>query len=499
MITKQQRPAQNGEMYGNHTPETATHFTYLDSQDIPREGHLSNAELGCNVNKEEATTEERPLEIPQGWLWSDEMDAPSLSAHGMTRLMENARQYIHQSQQGECVDQEIETVIQQGYVDNAQRIQQVQERVLLLENKATAAKSPQQRTRIARAIGQQKKLIEGLQVQDGMFDDAQVTRTVQQVLAERERKMIDAAIDQRIEANRYPWQMINSEYIPDAVMTQIVQYYQQLIGSKGRNRDGYGTIRIPGVMSTQSPDDRQLLTEYNIDIGYNKMVSRSELQEAGVFFVNTVGEGEQPIFGVPIPDETQPDGYLHVENKVLLTKEELQKVYDYQQAQGYGIGDYDPDDVVMDMIMLNVRGGESRFGTRSSAAITFMGDSERINKYGKTSSPFVGDSDDELPGQFGGALKYKDGTSLRLTAVQAALINRCQDYPGMSEMYDENTQHDQRYISASQYIREIYLPQPTKREVFDAIKQGAFTARERAWVGGFDQEEAAALASNRIL
>jgi len=222
-------------------PETATHFTDLDSQDIPREGHLSNAELGCNVNKEEATTEERPLEIPQGWLWSDEMDAPSLSAHGMTRLMEDARQYIHQSQQGECVDQEIETVIQQGYVDNAQRIQQVQERVLLLENKATAAKSPQQRTRIARAIGQQKKLIEGLQVQDGMFDDAQVTRTVQQVLAERERKMIDAAIDQRIEANRYPWQMINSEYIPDAVMTQIVQYYQQLIGSKGRNRDGYGT------------------------------------------------------------------------------------------------------------------------------------------------------------------------------------------------------------------------------------------------------------------
>ncbi len=124
-------------------PETATHFTYLDGQDIPREGHLSNAELGCNVNKEEATTEERPPEIPQGWLWSDEMDTPSLSAHGMTRLMKNARQYIHQSQQGECVDQEIETVIQQGYVDNAQRIQQVQERVLLLENKATAAKSPQ--------------------------------------------------------------------------------------------------------------------------------------------------------------------------------------------------------------------------------------------------------------------------------------------------------------------------------------------------------------------
>ena len=56
-----------------------------------------------------------------------------------------------------------------------------------------------------------------------MFDDAQVARTVQQVLAERERKMIDAAIDQRIEANRYPWQMINSEYIPDVVMTQIVQ------------------------------------------------------------------------------------------------------------------------------------------------------------------------------------------------------------------------------------------------------------------------------------
>lgn len=86
MITEQQRAAQTSEMYGNHIPETATHSTYLDSQDIPREGHLSNAELGCNVNKEEATTEERPLEIPQGWLWSDEMDAPSLSAHGMTRL-----------------------------------------------------------------------------------------------------------------------------------------------------------------------------------------------------------------------------------------------------------------------------------------------------------------------------------------------------------------------------------------------------------------------------
>jgi len=51
MITEQQRAAKNSEMYGNRIPETATHFTYLDSQDIPREGHLSNAELGCNVNK----------------------------------------------------------------------------------------------------------------------------------------------------------------------------------------------------------------------------------------------------------------------------------------------------------------------------------------------------------------------------------------------------------------------------------------------------------------
>lgn len=149
-------------------------------------------------------------------------------------------------------------------------------------------------------------------------------------------------------------------------------------------------------------------------------------------------------------------------------------MYNFQQREGYGIGDLDPDDVVMDMIAADQ--------VRNTRGYNLVG-VERINKYGNTSSLFVDNEGDTLPESFGGCFEI-DGKQYRLSSVQADLINGHRDFPGVSEMYQSScVAWDQRYMTASQYVRYIYSPLPTPKEAFHAIKEGSSTKRERDWLG----------------
>lgn len=160
--------------------------------------------------------------------------------------------------------------------------------------------------------------------------------------------------------------------------------------------------------------------------------------------------------------------------KALLTKEQFKEVYDYQQKYGYGIGDLDPDDVVMDMIAADSVRGTRRYNISGA---------ERINKYGETSSLFVGNDGTPLPGSFGGSVVI-EGKMYRLSVVQADLINGDKNYPGVSEMYDDiSVAWDQRYMTASQYVKHMYAPPPTSEDAFYAIKGGSPTIREMKWLG----------------
>lgn len=282
---------------------------------------------------------------------------------------------------------------------------------------------------------------------------------------------LQRAIQERIESNRYPWTMPNADRIPSRVMETMKELHEIMISRKGYDRSSIHAdeVRVSGVFD---------LAGVSIDIDvkpiFDNYYSRKQLMDSGLYFVNTVGEAEQKILDCTIENA---DGVMvDFGKRALLSEDELKTIYEYQQEHGYGIDGADPDDVVMDMIVAD------RIRTGRDHNLE-LGTVERIHKYGATSSPFLEMEGQALPGTFGGIVKL-NGISHRLTSVQAVLINGDPRYPGLSEMPSSRTMHDQRYLTAGDYVKYIYIPPPTEEEAFSAIKQGGFTSRELGWTGG---------------
>ena len=279
---------------------------------------------------------------------------------------------------------------------------------------------------------------------------------------------LERAVSDRIAADRYPWTMPGAEKVDPKKIENMLKYYRILIEHQAFGDSTEDEVRIPGLM----PDEIASLEHRGVTpVRGHNVFSREDLRRAGVFFVNTVGEGEQPIFGEVITDR---EGRFDPRKKAFLTEEEFKRVYNFQQREGYGIGDLDPDDVVMDMIAADQ--------VRNTRGYNLVG-VERISKYGNTSSLFVDNEGDTLPESFGGWFEI-DEKQYRLSSVQTNLINGHRDFPGVSEMYQSSrVAWDQRYMTASQYVRYIYSPLPTPKEAFHAIKGGSSTKRERDWLG----------------
>jgi len=104
------------------------------------------------------------------------------------------------------------------------------------------------------------------------------------------------------------------------------------------------------------------------DIKSGRM-TRGTLLDAGYVFQNRLGDGEKPLISGQIADPDDPNNALDFTDRVLLTGEELQKVYVYQQAHPdlFGLDGENLDDVRKDMLsFLYDATYEPPFGSRQN-------------------------------------------------------------------------------------------------------------------------------------
>lgn len=372
-------------------------------------------------------------------------------------------------------------------VNFSDKIKEVRQSVVRLERMIESAKDDRQKERMQKALAKSMTRLEWLESEHGAVDKGSLSKKIRQLLESRATNEIDAyanraveeleaAIVERIESNKYPWTMITANLVSDSSMEQMRRYYDRFVQSRDRQSaevSDTAYIRVPGLFD--DPEARKLFEAHDIHQdsatgGY----SRKELAAIGVFFVNTVGEGEKRVMSGVIKDN---QGKLDLTRKAFLTKEELDRVYAYQRRNGYGIGDIDPDDVVMDMIVADTVRESSQQRKYDLKGV------ERIDKYGPASSLFIGGDSRHLPGGFGGDIQIDGLGTRRFTAVQVDLINGHKDYIGLSEM-DLNIDRadwDQRYMTARQYVDYVYVAPPTPEEVYYAIAGGHATKREMAW------------------
>ncbi len=311
--------------------------------------------------------------------------------------------------------------------------------------------------------------------------DPRVITVVKETLTEKDKQLIEQTISDRIEADKLPWTMPNPKVSPEIL--EIFKGWCEIIveqSSEPRAQDSYW---VPAPSSGEYDEkDQALLARIGIEPQSRRQFTRAELQQAGVFFLNRVGEGEQPIFGVPIPDPQSEGGVFNVQNRSFLTREEFDKVYRYQQEHGYGIGERDPKDVQRDMVMYGLR-PEYRNDWVGMKA----GGQGRENKFRTARSPFVDSGFYVKDSGFGALVSAKffagEHKSRRMNTLSVHLINGHPDYPGLSEMADDNATWDQHYLTAAEFIDHFYVPLPTPQEVLVDLQQGWPTQRERAWVG----------------
>jgi hypothetical protein len=299
-------------------------------------------------------------------------------------------------------------------------------------------------------------------------------------LAEQEKAMLEQAIQQRIASDRLPWTMPESE-LPAEVMEIIHEAYVDIV-KQNTEPNPQDMFKVAQPMKKFEGSERyavedEVLLAAGGEQRNGLLFTRETLQNAGIFFVNRVGGGEQPIFGMPIPDPDSENGVFNVQDRSFLTRAEFEKVYRYQQEHGYGLGGLDPADVQTDMIAFAVLPRARKEGARKG-----YGGASRENKYGQVRSPFV-DQGFLVTNSIGGDVYDSDGSMLRMNTTTIHLANGHPDYPGVSEMFaDEAVAHDQRYMSAGYFARNFYAPLPTEQVTLARMSYGARTDREIAWV-----------------
>jgi len=109
---------------------------------------------------------------------------------------------------------------------------------------------------------------------------------------------------------------------------------------------------IPGLLEDQA--EYAVLLDYGVSVEAlaSGRITRGQLLEAGYVFVNKLGGGEKSIISGKIPDPDDPENTLDFSKRILLTHDEVDKVYRYQQAHPeiFGTQGQDLDEVRKDML-----------------------------------------------------------------------------------------------------------------------------------------------------
>lgn len=310
-----------------------------------------------------------------------------------------------------------------------------------------------------------------------LMKSQETVSTVAAELEHQDAQSLNLMIRARVGADTFPWTMPNM-HLSSEVVGRIKDTWEGLTVYDEPKPDDTYKVAPPMKQfegGRYAPDDEILLRRAGVGTKGN-YYRRDELQKAGVFFVNRVGGGEQPLFGAPIPDPESAGGVFNLQDRSFLTKEEFEKVYAYQQAHGFGIDGNDPKDVQLDMVMFAVlpEGGRQSLGKGA-------GFGSRENKYGLVRSPFV-DLGFCVKNGVESMFMSRDGaTKYRINTTSIYLAGGHPEYPGVSEMAGTQVAHDQRYISAGEFVRSFYQPLPSSQEVLACEKMGIPTKREQVW------------------
>lgn len=310
-----------------------------------------------------------------------------------------------------------------------------------------------------------------------------IYREVRTEVGEQEKQAIETEVKARIDADKLPWTAPNIR-LPEGVMEAIKDIHRGLVEPPEALPSDKFKVALPMKHfegpGGYSPQDVALLEQAGVNPA-SSLFTREELKHANVFFLNRVGGGEQPIFGLPIPDPNKPGEFFNVQDRCFLTREEFQMVYDYQQANDYSLEPgQDAADVQMDMIMFavlpDVRSDNDKrnnYDMRKG-----YGSAGRENKYGQVRSPFIDSGFLVENGIETSILGY--GRRMNTTTIH--LTNGHPEYPGVSEMCDpNNVAHDQRYLTVAEFTEKFYVPLTTEEDAFNSLRNNLPTKREQAW------------------
>lgn len=388
---------------------------------------------------------------------------------------------IEDPEMAHAIGNEVNVLVDQAMIDNVKPNADDQREIDRID--ALVPKNEQHAANLARARKQieQKLVDQGDGQPKELWNSSPVVKAVSKEMAEHEKETVEQAVAARIEADKLPWTMPKSE-IPKELIANYKMYYDSLTRVVEPKPDDRFHVGPPMGGDGYDAADLDLFNKAGMpnvpidDINFK----RKDLQAAGIFFVNRIGGGEQPIFGMPIPDGKGGD--FNVQDRCFLTREEFDKVYTWQQENGYGVGDHDPADVQLDMFwsLLHMR-------NRGNIQVTGSG-SGRESKYGEPRSPFADLGFIVDRGVEGMAVDYVDDSfgkgHRRINTMTLHLLNGHPDYPGVSEMFtDEKSQGDQRYMTPAEFIKLLYQPLPTKEEALLAVTDNLQTQREHEWVG----------------
>jgi hypothetical protein len=180
-----------------------------------------------------------------------------------------------------------------------------------------------------------------------------IPRDAEYATEEYRREKEEEQAKERIQARikEMPWELPEGA-VSESSREFMRTTYDSLVTGEQRPPNPEDKIRVPGGIKEGSTEF-QLLKQAGLS---NEQIAarsftRKQLLDAGFLFVNRIGDGQKALINAEIPSPSDPDQMIDYSQRSLLTRDEIQTIYDYQQAHGLGLQGHDLAQVRADMLL----------------------------------------------------------------------------------------------------------------------------------------------------